>query len=127
MKTFKAWLLLALVFLVGVVLGVAGTRLAIRHAAREAVLHPARAQLLIEKRLTRRLNLDADQQSKLDRILTDARAQLAALRQQYRPPVALVFSNANDQISAMLTLDQRLKYEKLREENALLVRGWQAQ
>jgi uncharacterized membrane-anchored protein YhcB (DUF1043 family) len=127
MKTFKAWLLLALVFLVGVVLGVAGTRLAIRHTAREAVLHPARAQLQIERRLTRRLNLDAGQQTKLDRILTDARAQLAALRQQYRPPVALVFSNANAQISAMLTLDQRLKYEQLRQENGPLARGWQAE
>lgn len=127
MKMLKAWLLLTLVFLVGVVFGVAGTRLAIRHAAREAVLHPARAQLLIEKRLTRRLRLDADQQLKLDGILTDARSQLAALRQQYRPPVALVFSNANAQISAMLTLEQRLKYEKLREENAPIVRGWQAE
>ena len=127
MKSFKAWLLLALVFLVGVVLGVAGTRLAIRHAAREAVLHPARAQLLMEKRLTRRLHLDADQQAKLDRILTDARSQLGALRQQYRPPVALVFSNANAQISAILTLDQRLKYEKLKEANEPLIRGWQSQ
>jgi len=41
--------------------------------------------------------------------------------------VALVFSNANAEISAILTLDQRLKYEKLREENAPLVRGWPAQ
>jgi uncharacterized membrane-anchored protein YhcB (DUF1043 family) len=127
MKSLKPWLLLALVFLVGIVFGVAGTRLAIRHAAREAALHPARAQLVIEKRLTRRLGLDADQQSKLDRILTDARAQLGALRQQYRPPVTLVFSNANAQISAILTLDQRLKYEKLKEENAPLVRGWQGE
>jgi hypothetical protein len=125
MKTLKPWLLLALVFLVGMVFGVAGTRLAIRHAAREAVLHPARAQLVIEKRLTRRLGLDPGQQSKLDRILTDARAQLTALRQQYRPSVTMVFSNANAQISALLTVDQRLKYEKMREENAPLVRGWQ--
>ena len=127
MKTFKAWLLLALVFLVGVVFGVAGTRLTIRHAAREAALHPARVQLQIEKRLTRRLNLDADQQNKLDGILSDARAQLGVLRQQYRPPVTLVFSNANAQISAILTLDQRLKYEKLKEANEPLIRGWQSQ
>ena len=125
MKTLKPWLLLALVFLVGMVFGVAGTRLAILHAAREAVLHPARAQLVIEKRLTRRLGLDPGQQSKLDRILTDARAQLTALRQQYRPSVTMIFSNANAQISALLTVDQRLKYEKMREENAPLVRGWQ--
>ena len=43
MKTFKPWLLLALVFGVGVILGVAGTRLMVRRAVREALLHRRRS------------------------------------------------------------------------------------
>jgi hypothetical protein len=126
MKTLKPWLLLALVFVVGVLFGVAGTRFVIRRAVREAILHPVRVQMAVEKRLVRKLDLNPDQTARLDRILTDARGQLGALRQQYRPPAALVFSNADAQINALLTPDQRVKYERLKDANTPFVRGLQA-
>jgi len=125
MKRFKPWLLLALVFCMGVILGVAGTRLMVRRAVREAILHPMRVQLLVERRLTRRLSLDAGQQVKLDQILSDTRQQMQTIRQQYRPAMALVFSNANQQISAILTTEQLARYEKIKTENALFLRGAQ--
>jgi Spy/CpxP family protein refolding chaperone len=123
MKTLKPWLLLALVFGVGVILGVAGTRLVVRRTVREALLHPAQVQTSIERRLVRRLRLDAAQAGKLDEILTGARGQLMELRKQYRPPVTLVFSNANVQINALLTPEQRGQYEKIKAENAGYLRG----
>jgi hypothetical protein len=122
MKRFKPWLLLALVFGAGVILGVAGTRLMVRRAVREALLHPARVQTVIERRLVRRLRLDAAQQGKLDEILTGARGQMEVLRTQNRPPVTLVFSNANVQINALLTPEQRARYEKIKAENAEYLR-----
>jgi hypothetical protein len=123
MKTLKPWLLLALVFGVGVILGVAGTRLMVRRAVREALLHPARVQMVIERRLIRRLRLDAAQQGKLDEVLTGARGQMEEIRKQYRPPVTLVFSNANVQINALLTPEQRARYENIKAENAEYLRG----
>jgi len=125
MKRIKPWLLLALVFFVGVIVGVAGTRVVVRRAVREAVLHPARVQLLIEKRLTRRLGLDGSQQSQLDQILSGTRDQMQTIRQQYRPAVALVFSNANQQINAMLTAEQRVRYERIKADNAVFLHGVQ--
>lgn len=118
MKSLKPWLLLVLVFFVGVFFGVAGTRLAVRRVVREAMLHPARMQMVIERRLNRKLDLDPTQRAKLDGILSEARGRLDAIRHEVRPEVALVFSNANQQISALLTPEQLARYQKIKEENA---------
>lgn len=126
MKRLKPWLLLALVFLVGVIVGVAGTRLVIRRIAREAALHPGLVQKAAEHRLARRLRLDANQRERLDQILTETRNQMQSLRQQYRPQAVLVFSNANAQINELLTPDQRERFEKFKEENAVFLRGLQS-
>jgi hypothetical protein len=99
--------------------------LVVRRAVHEAILHPERVQIFVERRLTRRLKLDSDQQIKLDKILSDTRAQMQTIRKQYRPAMAQVFSNANEQISAMLTTDQLTRYEKIKAENVLFLRGAQ--
>jgi len=125
MKKIKPWLLLALVFLVGVIFGVVGTRLVVRRVVHEAILHPERVQIFVERRLTRRLNLNSDQQVKLDQILNNTRGQMQAIRQQYRPAMAQVFSNANQQISVMLTTEQLARYDKIKAENAVFLRGAQ--
>lgn len=126
MISFKPWLLLVLVFFVGVLFGVAGTRLVVRRVVREALLHPERVQMTIERRLTRKLDLDATQQIKLDGILSDAHRQMDSIRHEFRPQIVLVFSNANQQITAMLTPDQLARYQKIKEQNAGFFRGLQA-
>jgi len=125
MKTFKSILLLALVFFAGAVVGVVGTRAVVRHIVHEAILHPDRAQTFMERSLTRRLRLDDEQQVKLHQILTDAHEQLKDLRQQYRPQLVEVFSNANDQINSMLTPEQQARFEKLKSENRPLLQAIQ--
>jgi len=126
MKKLKPWLLLALVFLVGVMVGVVGTRFVVRRAVRQAMLHPARVELVLERRLTRRLQLDAGQQAQLEQILQAATRQLQTLRQQYHPAATGVYSNANAQFSAILNPEQQLKYERWKAENAPLLRGLQS-
>jgi len=117
MKTFRLLLLVGLVFLAGVVAGVVGTRIAIRHWVRSAIARPQMVQTLIERRLKWQLRLDADQQVQVHRILTDARGQLKDLRQEYRPQVVLVVSNADAEISALLTPAQQERFEKMKREN----------
>jgi hypothetical protein len=117
MKTFKLLLLVGLVFLTGVVAGVVGTRIAIRHWVRSAIQRPQMVQTLVERRLKWQLRLDANQQAQVHQILTDARGRLKGLRQEYRPQVVLIVSNADVEISALLTPAQQKRFEKMKQEN----------
>jgi Spy/CpxP family protein refolding chaperone len=117
MKTFKLLLLVGLVFLAGVVAGVVGTRIAIRHWMRSAIQQPEMVQTLIERRLKWQLRLDASQQAQVHQILADARGRLKGLRQEYRPQVVLIVSNVDVEISALLTPAQQKRFEKMKQEN----------
>jgi len=117
MKTLRLSLLIGLVFLAGAVAGVVGTRIAVRHWVRSAIQQPQMVQTLIERRLTRRLQLDASQQVQVRQILTDAHGQLRDLRLEYRPQITLVVSNADVKISALLTPAQQERFERMKREN----------
>jgi len=117
MKIFKLSLLIALVFLAGMVAGVVGTRLVVRHWVNSAIQRPELVQVLLERNLRRRLHLDASQQAQVHRILTDARGQLRDLRQEYRPQVIAVLTNTEAQISAILTSEQQARFERMQQAN----------
>jgi Spy/CpxP family protein refolding chaperone len=122
MKLFKLSLLIALVFLAGVVAGVVGTRIAIRHWVSSAIQRPERVQMLIERNLRWRLHLNATQRAQVHRILTDARGQLRDLRQEYHPQVVTILTNTEAQISAILTPEQQTRFERMQKENRQLFR-----
>jgi hypothetical protein len=117
MKKWKSILLLALVFFAGLAMGVVGTRIVVRRAVQQAIMHPEKVQSLMERNLTRRLGLDNDQQVKLHGILTDTRGQLTDLRKQFQPQAAEVLNDADQKISALLTPEQQKRYDKFKEHN----------
>jgi len=117
MKTFKSLLLVALVFLAGVVAGVVGTRIVVRQVMGEVIAHPETVPPRVERALAFRLRLDNGQRAKLHEIMSGTHEQLKDLRQEYRPRVILVLSNANGQITALLTPEQLARFEKWKKEN----------
>ena len=117
MKTFKSLLLVALVFLAGVVAGVVGMRIVVRQVMGEVIAHPEIVPPRVERNLAFRLRLDSGQRTKLHEIMSDTHEQLKDLRQEYRPKVVLVLSNANNQITALLTPEQLARFEKWKKEN----------
>jgi hypothetical protein len=117
----KSILLLVLVFAAGIVVGVVGTRTVIRHFVQRAIAQPERFQLYVEREMKWKLRLDDSQQVKLHAILTDSRGQMRELRQQIHPQMVLVWSNADTQISAMLTPEQLARYEKFKDANRPLL------
>ena len=123
MKNWKSILLLVLVFFAGVVAGVVGTRAFIRHAVQQAIAHPEKVQSLLEQHLTRKLQLDDGQQAKLHGILTESRTQMRGLRQNFQPQAAAVFRQADEKISALLTPEQQVRYEKLKVAERPLMRA----
>ena len=118
MKNGKSILLLCLVFAAGLVMGIVGTRSVLRHAIRQTMAHPERAQLILELDVARRLRLNDDQQTRLHDIMAGAHLQMREIRLQMRPQVVVVVSNINQQISGMLTPEQLRRYEKLKSENS---------
>jgi hypothetical protein len=122
MKNWKSFLLLVLVFLAGIAVGVVGTRTVARHLVRRAIAEPERLQNFVERDLAWKLRLDKPQRVRLHEILTESRGQLRELRQQFQPQTAMVLSNANAQISALLTPEQSARFEDFKQSNALFPR-----
>lgn len=114
MKNWKSVLLLALVFLAGIGVGVLGTRASVRRVVQQAIAHPEKVQLLTERKLTRNLHLDTEQQAKLHTILTESRGQLRDLRKDFQPRTAAVFRATDEKIFALLTPEQQSRYQKLK-------------
>jgi hypothetical protein len=126
MKTWRAILVLGLVFFAGIVLGVVGTRVVVRRLVQQAIEHPERVQVLIERNLTRKLRLDGEQALQLETILTDTHTELHALRAQYQPQAADIFRKADAKIIKLLTPEQLTRYEKFKAENPMLGRVMQS-
>lgn len=120
MKKLKPWLVVLLVFAAGFAGGVVATRATVRHFVRQAVANPDHVRGFIERRMVVRLGLDADQRRKVHQILVERQGDLRELRMEFAPRFLEIVTNAETQISATLTSEQRETFEKLREENRQL-------
>ena len=117
MKRFKPWLVLALVFITGLIVGVVATRIAVRHFVKVAITQPDRLRDRIEQNMTRRLSLTAEQRVKVHASLVQAHERLKTLRQEVQPRFKTILDDARDEIATTLTPEQKLKFEQFREEN----------
>lgn len=68
------------------------------------------------EQLSRRLDLNADQKTKLQQIFSDTREQLRALRREQEPQVNDIRRQADDKLQQVLTPDQWQKFQKIRAE-----------
>jgi Spy/CpxP family protein refolding chaperone len=116
MKSWKPILLLVLVFVAGVATGVLGNRISVRREVQQALKSPEKTQLIMERSLIRRLNLDAGQQAQLHTIMTETRTKLRELRREFQPQTSAIMQDSTAKISALLTPEQRVQYEKIRQE-----------
>ncbi len=117
MKNWRSILLLVLVFTAGAAAGAFGMRTSMRHATRQAMMHPERSQLVLERTLVRRLELDGHQEAQLHAILTDSRNQLETAYHGLQPQVNAILHSADGQIAALLKPDQLAHYQKFKLQN----------
>jgi Spy/CpxP family protein refolding chaperone len=73
--------------------------------------------------LTERLNLTADQQTKIEPILADAAAKIQALHRTEVEQGSQIFKSANSQISALLTPAQQVELQKMETEREKMFMG----
>ncbi len=110
----KPWLVLALIFVLGMVTGGALTFVLGPH-----FLHPPGARDMRThwmRHLTERLNLTADQQAKIDPILTEAGNQLQAVHRDEVGRVSQIMEKANTEIATILTPGQQTLLQAMQKE-----------
>jgi Spy/CpxP family protein refolding chaperone len=108
----KAFLLVLLVFALGIALGAVGMRVVATRvlAARsqQASSVPSRVALF-----TRDLDLNADQQKQIQAILTETRARYAEIHRQADPEYETARQEGREKIREILTPEQKPKFEDL--------------
>ena len=109
----KAFLLVLLVFALGIGLGAVGTYVVTTRvlAARpqQAVHHGANTMAIFAKDL----NLNPDQQRQIQAILTETRARYAEIHKQADPEYETARHEGREKIRQILTSDQKPKFEDL--------------
>ena len=110
----KAYLLVFVLFILGIALGGVGTYLVtmrVQAARPQATLarNPGHAMAMF----TRDLNLNPDQQTQIQAILSDTRARYAELHEKLDPEYEQVRQQGRERIRQILTPEQRPKFEEL--------------
>jgi len=105
----KAVLLVAMVFVLGLVLGGLSTHLAANRFGKDRSARKDSARLVQE--LTQELNLTPDQQQQLGRILEETKGQYQAIYEQYRSQREQARQQGREKIRAILTAEQLPKFE----------------
>jgi len=106
-------LLAFLIFIAGLVAGVAVTVGFTVGTLQYLVHHPENAPARITNFLARRLSLDASQREHVLAIVTRHHVQIENLRRQIRPQVDQQLDQVRAEVSAVLSVDQRVKWEEL--------------
>jgi Spy/CpxP family protein refolding chaperone len=125
-SNFKSWLLLGVIFIVGILTGSALTFGLASH-----FMHPPGAQQMNRlwmMNLVQRLDLTTDQQAKIRPILTDAKIKIQSLHRDEVERGSQIFKAAHDQISALLTPEQKVELQKMESEREKMfsdhMRSW---
>lgn len=119
----KAVVLLVAIFLLGLALGGLGAYLFLGRASGAGTIAKGRySKQQIVEQLTHDLALAPDQQKQLSQILDDTRARFQAIHEQMRPQYDAAREEGRNRIRAILTVEQRPKFEefvrRLDEERA---------
>lgn len=101
----------------GVLVGVLGTHLFYAHKLRRPGSFPMMAGQFFADRLDRELALSGEQRRAIADILEETRIGADALRDDLRPRIGALMEGASERISAILTPEQRERFELLREEH----------
>ena len=116
MNRWKITLRYGLFFMLGLVLGMAGSQLALKHRfARAMQDRPAAQRQMMMRHLNRELQLTNPQQIEIARILDAQLTALSALRERHQPEVQAIFQQAKDEMKPHLLPDQQQKLDQIME------------
>lgn len=117
MTKWKVWLIIAIVFASGIVIGSVGAQFYFKHTFR-GILHqgPVAVRQVIMNKLTAELNLTKDQQEEIQDILEETQFQLQQLRARYHPEMEEIINKGVVTMKTRLTPEQQKKLDALYEK-----------
>lgn len=110
-NTFK----IIIVFVVGVLLGVAGTGLYIHHCFTRSWINSGNHKHAVDM-LASKLNLTGDEKIKIAKVFDDNAPAVEAVRLETNAKLQTIRDNTSSQIRLLLTSDQQQKYDALKAD-----------
>lgn len=111
MNSWKAWLAISLIFVLGFLSGAASYHVARTRMERQLFESKDVVIQILLHRMTKDLDLTPDQQARVKTALLDGRRDLVVLQKDLFPVVEQVFEKTSGRISTVLTPHQRQKFE----------------
>jgi hypothetical protein len=111
MKVLKIITLLCLVFAAGVIVGVAGTRFAVKKVIEQASKKPEVFRAKVEVALVRELKLTPEQRPKVREIVGRGFADLQQLRGDFQPRIGAILKRTEGEIRVVLDERQKVKFD----------------
>ncbi|MBU0715180.1 MAG: hypothetical protein KJ964_07480 [Verrucomicrobia bacterium] len=114
MQRWQVILRYGLVFMLGLVFGIAGSQLALKHRfARAMQDRPAAQCKMMMRHLTRQLQLTKPQQIEIKRIVDAQLKALSDVRERHQPEVQAIFQQAKDEMKPHLLPKQQQKLDQI--------------
>ncbi|MHB8174461.1 MAG: periplasmic heavy metal sensor [Nitrospirota bacterium] len=110
MKRWKAVLGIIFIFLLGAIAGGIISSAVYRHRQPWGKPH-SREQVV--RKLSHKLNLDANQRAQVEAIVNDAHNQMRDMRRAVQPKIDSILTDAQAKIRAVLRTDQKQEFNKL--------------
>jgi hypothetical protein len=109
----KPWVKDLIIFTVGLLVGVAGTGIYIRHCFSRSWVNSGNHQHVVDV-IDSELSLTPDEKTKVAKIFDDAAPAMEALRVETNKKLKTIRDNTSTQIRLVLTVDQQKKYDALK-------------
>jgi hypothetical protein len=106
-------LMLAVIFLSGLVAGVGVTLLAVRQGVLYGIHHPEEMPARVATRLRRPLNLSDQQAERIEAIIQQRQTHLQEIRRRFQPEVEAELEQVYAEIRELLDDQQRERWEQI--------------
>jgi biopolymer transport protein ExbB/TolQ len=124
MKSPKAIVGVAIIFIIGVMIGSVGTYTLMMLKLRDIFKSPDHFSQFMGQRISRKLRLDPDQKEQLLEVVEKTHARIKEIRQEITPRLETVFREAEDDIKSFLRPDQKERLEEMiQRKETFLARG----
>ena len=107
-----AALVVVVAFVSGVLVGIAASHFMMRRGHRQHI--PKRAAHFMAERLDRRLDLTDEQEKKIEAIIARRHERMEQIWGSVHPRVRAEIDATNNEIAAVLTPEQRVRFEKIK-------------
>ncbi|MGD9632699.1 MAG: hypothetical protein AB7G28_10290 [Pirellulales bacterium] len=106
-------LMVLVIFLAGMASGAAVTVVYAVNRLQFAIHHPETAPPRIAAAVARRLDLDAEQASRVEAILAAHQQEIMTIRRKFQPEIVAQLNSVRDEVAGVLDAPQRAKWTEL--------------